>query len=216
MLGDLIKNALDQVVSDDIDFRDCDGYLKLNWERPLDNSCTPERVVELFNDLSDFMAASEIMAALANGRELRPAGTGETSEHASETMKSLAQKQSVRGVPLADVFHQWMGRYARASAYEFPVAVGGREFRLRIPSVHRIEGRTAKIPSEPDRVMEEIGRAGARLKAYVLFTPQGDSMVVPLSSIKGTPKRGVTIRIRDGKARSQSVKVYRWTSKPVS
>lgn len=217
MLGGLIKNALDQSVSDDILFRDRDGYLRLEWERALDNSFTPERVVELLNDLSEFMVASETMAALVNGQDLRTDGHSEAAEQASATLKILAQKRSVKGVPLADVFHQWMSRYARASAYEFTVAVSGREFRLRIPSVHRVETQISVLPHDPDRVLEKIGRAGARLKAYALFTPQGDSMVVPLSCIKGTPKRGATIRIRDGKTcRSQSVKVYRWTSKPVS
>lgn len=214
MLEQLIKLVLDQSVRDEITFRGRDGYVTVEGTHPLDPLNTVAMLRETFEYLTEFLHASEVMAALANFADGDALGEGKDAAHAVEVLRRLAKKRSVKGAPLAGVFHYWMVKNARAGVQQLDVTIEDRVFKLRIPSKNRIAAQTLEAAMDTQRVLNTIERTSANHDVYVITTVEGKSMVVPKSAVLFAPERGATVSISgDELRRARSVRLYRWKSK---
>lgn len=217
MLEQLLKLVLDQSVRDEIAFRGCDGYVTVEGTRPLDPLNNAAMLQETFEDLTEFLHASEVMAALATVADSDALGEGEDAAHAVEVLRRLTRKRSVKGAPLAGLFYDWMIRNARAGVQELAVTVNGKVLNLRIPSKNRIATQTLDVSIATRRVLEGINRTSATHDVYLITAVDGKTMVLPKSSVKVGLECGDTFRVStDELRRSRLVKIYRWRIKPAA
>lgn len=213
MMDGLLKQVLGVSVRDAISFRERDGHLAVECVGLLDSLITPEVLQCMFEDLCAFLHATEVVAAVDNVDGVDAIGRMDAAAHAADALDRLAQKRSVKGLALTDVFRGWLRENARACVQEFDVEVRGKTCSIRIPSKNRLAEQSPDQVKEVERILGMVKRASVKLHVIAILPAQGGLIVAPRVAERAAPGSGETAKIVcDEIKRPRLIEVLSWKS----